>query len=106
MLPMLAFVLALLAGLGAETLQRTWTGTTVRVKLAASTGACALVLAYLLLDAGSGGVTTPELSVRRHALIWPALTLAAIATGLLAATLWLQRAKSAKVALGGGNRDS
>jgi hypothetical protein len=95
MLPMLAFVLALLAGLGAEALLRTWTDTTVRVKLAASTGACALVLAYLLLDAGSGGVTTAELSVRRHALIWPALTLAAIAAGLVGASLSLRRTMSA-----------
>jgi hypothetical protein len=95
MLPMLAFVLSLLAGLGAEALQRTWTGTTVRVKLAASTGACGVVLAYLLLDAGSGGVTSAELSVRRHALIWPAVTLVAIAAGLLASTLSLRRAKPA-----------
>lgn len=95
MLPMLAFALALLAGLGAEALRRTWRDTTVRVKLAASTGACALVLVYLLLDAGSGGVTTAELSVRRHALIWPALTLAAIAAALVAASLSLRRTKVA-----------
>jgi hypothetical protein len=91
MLPMLAFALALLAGLGAEALRRDWRGTSVRAKLAASTGACALVLVYLALDAGSGGVSAAELSVRRHALIWPALTLAAIAAGLLGATLWHRR---------------
>ena len=95
MLPMLAFVLALLAGLGAEALRRTWTVTIVRVKLAASAGACALVLGYLLLDADSGGVTTAELSVRRHALIWPALTLAAIAAGLVGASLSLRRTQPA-----------
>ena len=41
MLPMLAFALAMLAGLGIEALRRSWRDTTVRVKLAASTGACA-----------------------------------------------------------------
>ncbi len=91
MLPMLAFALAMLAGLGTEALRRSWRDTTVRVKLAASTGACALVLAYLLIDAGSGGVTAAELSVRRHALIWPALTLAGTAAGLAAATFSLRR---------------
>ncbi len=91
MLPMLAFALAMLAGLGAESLRRTWTDTSVRVKLAASTGACALVLTYLLIDAGSGGATAAELSVRRHSLIWPALTLAGTAAGLAAATLSLRR---------------
>jgi hypothetical protein len=93
MLPMLAFALAILAGLGAEGLWRGWRDNSVRVKLAASTGACALVLVYLLLDAGSAGVTVAELSVRRHALIWPALTLAAIAAGLLAASLRLRHTK-------------
>ncbi len=91
MLPMLAFALALLAGLGLEDLRRGWKGTGMRAKLAASTGACALVLGYLALDAGSGGVSAAELSVRRHALIWPALTLAAIAAALLGATLWHRR---------------
>jgi hypothetical protein len=94
MLPMLAFALALLAGLGAEALRRTWTDTIVRVKLAASTGACALVLGYLLLDADSGGATAAELSVRRHALIWPALTVAAVAAGLVGASLSLRRTQS------------
>ncbi len=92
MLPMLAFALAMLAGLGAEALRRSWKDTTVRVKLAASTSACALVLAYLLIDAGSGGVTAAEVSVRRHALIWPALTLAGTAAGLAGATFSLRRA--------------
>jgi hypothetical protein len=91
MLPMLAFALAMLAGLGAEALRRSWRDTTVRIKLAVSTGACALVLAYLLIDARSGGVTAAELSVRRHALIWPALTLAGTAAGLAAATFSLRR---------------
>ncbi len=61
----------------------------------ASTGACALVLAYLLIDARSGGVTAAELSVRRHALIWPALTLAGTAAGLAGATFSLRRSNLA-----------
>ena len=54
-----------------------------------------LVLAYLLIDAGSGGVTAAELSVRRHALIWPALTVAGTAAGLAGATFSLRRTKLA-----------
>ena len=81
MLPMLAFSLAMLAGIGTEALQRRWREPGVQLRALTSLLACGVALTYLLLSAGWG--TTPaELSVRRHALVWPGLTLAGM-TGLL-----------------------
>ncbi len=81
MLPMLAFSLAMLAGIGAEVLQRRWREPGVQLRALASLVACGVALSYLILAAGRG--TTPaELSVRRHALVWPGLTFAGM-TGLL-----------------------
>ena len=81
MLPMLAFSLAILAGVGAEVLQRRWREPGVQLRALTSLVACGVALTYLFLAAGRG--TTPaELSVRRHALVWPVLTLAGM-TGLL-----------------------
>ena len=92
MLPMLAFALALLAGLGAEALRRSWAGTSVRVKLAASTGACALVLAYLRSTqaaAASRRQNCRSAAMRSYGRRSPS-QLSPPAS--LAATLWLRRA--------------
>lgn len=91
MLPMLAFCLAMLAALGLEVLLRSWRETNVQLRLVGGLGACALALGYLWLDAGSGGVTPEELSVRRHALLWPALTLAGMACGFILAAVARRR---------------
>lgn len=82
MLPVLAFCIAMLAGLGMEGLSRRWHERSVQAKLLASIVGLAGALGYLLFSAGSVGITPAELSARRHALFWPAATLAAMAAGL------------------------
>ena len=82
MLPMLAFAVAMLAGLGTDTLQRRWREPVVQLKALASVVACGAVLAFLLASASAKGLSPAELSVRRHSLFWPALSL--LAMGLLA----------------------
>ena len=82
MLPMLAFAVAMLAGLGTDTLQRRWREPVAQLKALASVVACGAVLAFLLASASAKGLSPAELSVRRHSLFWPALSL--LAMGLLA----------------------
>ena len=82
MLPMLAFAVAMLAGLGTDIVQRRWREPVVQLKALASVVACGAVLAFLLASASAKGLSPVELSVRRHSLFWPALTL--LAMGLLA----------------------
>ena len=79
MLPMLAFALAMLAGLGADVLQRRWREPRVQSKALAAVIACGTVLALLLVSASVKGLSPAELSVRRHSLFWPALTLLGMA---------------------------
>ena len=85
MLPMLAFAVAVLAGLGTEILQRRWREPRVRSSALASVVACGAVLAYLVASAPAKGLNAAELAVRRHSLFWPALALGGMA-GLLAMT--------------------
>jgi hypothetical protein len=85
MLPMLAFAVAMLAGLGTEIIQRHWREPGVPSRALASVVACGAVLAYLLVSAPARALSAAELSVRRHSLFWPALALAGMA-GLLAMT--------------------
>jgi hypothetical protein len=85
MLPMLAFAVAMLAGLGTEILQRHWREPGVPSKALVSVVACGVVLAYLIASAPAQGLSAAELSVRRHSLFWPALALGGMA-GLLAMT--------------------
>jgi hypothetical protein len=73
MLPMLAFCIAVLAGLGTEALRRRWHEAGTQRRLLASLVACGGVLVYLLLISDSTGVTGAELSARRLALLWPLL---------------------------------
>jgi Bacterial membrane protein YfhO len=82
MLPMLAFALAMLAGVGAEILERRWRRPEVRLKACAGAIVCAVVLGYLFVTAPARGLSPAELSVRRHSLFWPVLTLAGMAVVL------------------------
>ncbi len=83
MLPMLAFCIALLAGLGTEALRRRWPDTGTRRRLLASLVVCGGVLVYLLLISHGPGTTPAEVSARRLALLWPLLTVLGMA-GILA----------------------
>ena len=90
MLPMLAFSLAVLAGLGTEVLQRHWAERRAQMALLAGVAACAVVLGYLWLSSRTAGITPAELSIREHSLVWPAVTLA----GMAATGLWAFLARS------------
>ncbi len=96
MLPMLAFAVAMLAGLGTGTLQRRWREPVVQWKALASIVACGAVLAFLLASASAKGLSPAELSARRHSLFWPALTL--LGMGLLGMG-WLATAGTPVLAL-------
>ena len=74
MLPMLAFCVALLAGLGTEALRRRWQDPGTRRRLLASLVVCGGVLVYLLVISHGPGMTPAEVSARRSALLWPLLT--------------------------------
>ncbi len=79
MLPMVAFAVAMLAGLGAETLQRGWRERRAWSRAVASVTVCGIVVAYLLVSAATRGLSPADLSVRQHSLFWPALTLVGMA---------------------------
>ena len=83
MLPMLAFVVAMLAGLGTDILQRRWRQPRVQSKALAGVVACGGVIAFLLVSAPADGLTPVELSVRRHSLFWPSVALLGIAVLLI-----------------------
>ncbi len=57
MLPMLAFAVAMLAGLGTDILQRRWREPRVQSKAMASVVACGAVLAFLLASASAQGLS-------------------------------------------------
>jgi hypothetical protein len=78
MLPMLAFCIAVLAGLGTETLRRRGQERGAQLRLLASLVACGGVLAYLLVIADGPGLTRAEISARQHALVWPLATVLAV----------------------------
>jgi hypothetical protein len=82
MLPMLAFAVAMLAGLGTELVRRRWREAGMQSKALASVTACALVLVYLFVTAPSGSLSPAELSERRHSLFWPGLAVVGMAAGL------------------------
>ncbi len=71
MLPMLAFCVAVLAGLGTEALRRRWADAGTRRRMLASLVACGGVVTYLLAISHGPGMTPAELSARRSALLWP-----------------------------------
>jgi hypothetical protein len=78
-LSVLAFCIALLAGLGLSSLRRHWSRARAHAALLAGSGLGFIYLAYLWLSSGTGhGISAAELSVRRHALTWPAITLAGL----------------------------
>jgi hypothetical protein len=79
MLPMLAFALAILAGLGADILARNWREQRTQSKALACIMACGAGLAFMLVSASGKGLSPSELSARRHSLLWPALTLVGMA---------------------------
>lgn len=87
MLPMLAFAVAMLAGLGTEIIQRRWRRPGVLSRALVSVVACGAVLAYLLVSAPARALSVDELSVRRHSLFWPALALAGMAALFAMTTL-------------------
>ena len=103
MLPMLAFAVAMLAGLGTEIIQRRWRRPRVLSRALASVVACGAVLAYLRRLRPGQGLSVDELSVRRHSLFWPALALAGMAA--LFAMTTLAPASGAPEAVG-GNRSA
>jgi hypothetical protein len=82
MLPMVAFAVAMLAGLGTETLQQHWREGHVRSIAVASVAACGLVVGYLFVDASGRGLSAANLSVRQHSLFWPAVALVGMAAVL------------------------
>jgi len=85
MLPMLAFAVAVLAGLGTDIVQRHWREPRVQWTALASVVACGAVVAFLVVSAPATGLTPAELSVRRHSLFWPAVTLLGMAVALVLA---------------------
>jgi hypothetical protein len=96
MLPMLAFCIAMLAGLGTESLRRRWYEAGTQRRLLASLVACAGVLVYLLAISDGTGMTAPEVSARRLALLWPVLILIAMAAVLALAIKVPPRARRTK----------
>jgi hypothetical protein len=101
MLPVLGFCAAMLAGLGTETLSRSWREPRIQRSLLAGILVLAGALAYMLASANSGGVTATELSARRHALVWPAVLLSALLAGLAAAVARSSRSGGAAGPVGG-----
>jgi hypothetical protein len=93
MLPMLAFCIALLAGLGTEALRRRWHESGTQRRLLASLVVCGGVLVYLQLISDGAGITQAELSARRLALLWPLLTVLGMAVVLALAIRSQSRAR-------------
>ncbi len=93
MLPVLAFCIAVLAGLGTEALRRRWPERGAQRRLLASLVACGGVLVYLLLISDGTGVTPAELSARRLALLWPLLMVVGMAIVLALAIRAQSRAR-------------
>lgn len=83
MLPMLAFAVAMLAGLGTDTVLRSWRGLRTQVTAMASIVACGAVIAYLSVASPPSGLSPAEVAARRHALFWPTLTVAGMAAALV-----------------------
>jgi Bacterial membrane protein YfhO len=93
LLPMLAFAVALLAGMGTEIVQRRWRQPRDQLKALAAIVGCGAVLAYMVGPAAARGLTPAQLSERRHALFWPTLSLIGVASVLLLAYLASRRAR-------------
>ncbi len=100
MLPVLAFCIAVLAGLGTEALRRRWPERGAQRRLLASLVACGGVLVYLLLISDGTGVTPAELSARRLALLWPLLMVVGMAI-VLALAIRAQSGPGARAATPG-----
>jgi hypothetical protein len=93
MLPMLAFCIAMLAGLGTEALRRRWHEAGTQRRLLASLVACGGVLVYLLAISDGTAMTSAEVSARRLALLWPLLTVVGTAAVLALAIKAQSRAR-------------
>jgi len=80
-----AFCIAVLGGLGLSDLGRHWGDAKMPLALFGSAALGLACVAYLWFTSRTKGLTPAELSIRRHALTWPALTLAGAALVALAA---------------------
>ena len=106
-LSILAFCIALLAGLGLSSLRRYWSRTGTQTALLAGAGTGFMYLAYLWLFSGTGrGLSAAELSQRRHALSWPSITLAGLVALALVAMVPPSRTARGRHSLGGSRRAS
>ncbi len=79
----LAFPLAVLAGLGADIVVKRFQERSVRIALGGATAAVAVVLGFMWRAVNNDGLTPFEQSLRRSSLIWPSATI-----GLLV-VIWL-----------------
>ncbi|MGC8628252.1 MAG: YfhO family protein [Acidimicrobiales bacterium] len=80
-----AFCIAVLSGLGLSDLARRWGSLELAMALLGSAALGLAGVAYLWFTSGAKGLTPAEVSIRHHALTWPALTLAGAALAALAA---------------------
>jgi hypothetical protein len=71
----LAFLLAVLGGLGCDIVVKRFDERPVQVVLGAATAVLAAVVAGLWLTVGDRGLTTLEQSLRRSSLLWPSATI-------------------------------
>ncbi len=101
MLPMLAFCIAMLAGLGTEALRRRWHEAGTQRRLLASLVVCGGVLVYLLAISDGTAMTSAEVSARRLALLWPLLTVVGAAAVLALAIRARSQARSPARRTGG-----